>query len=212
MPLWQALLRRFARGLRARGRRLAVARTALAADRARAIARPCAGSRRRSTSCATCRSRPTASRAGAPRASRRATRPGRLSAVLGWLRRRSDSRAPRDVDAATRAALLAVLDRDHDARRGSCSSRASSSTRRDVEPYLALARFYRMRGDIGRAIRLHQNLLLRRDLDRAQRIACLADLAARLPRRAASCSARSPPTRRCSSAIRSHVARAARAR
>jgi lipopolysaccharide biosynthesis regulator YciM len=96
--------------------------------------------------------------------------------VFGWLRRRR-SAAARDAEAAARAALLAVLDRDHDrAEQLLVASAELDSTR--VEPYLALARFYRMRGDIGRAIRLHQSLLLRRELDREQRIACLADLAA----------------------------------
>lgn len=47
-----------------------------------------------------------------------------------------------------------------------------------VEPYLALARFYRMRGEIGRAIRVHQNLLLRQDLTPEQTITAMADLAA----------------------------------
>ena len=96
--------------------------------------------------------------------------------MFGWLRRRR-SAAARDAEAAARAALLAVLDRDHErAEQLLVASAELDST--GVEPYLALARFYRMRGDIGRAIRLHQGLLLRRDLDRDQRTACLADLAA----------------------------------
>ena len=96
--------------------------------------------------------------------------------MFGWLRRRRRS-APRDADAAARAALLAVLDLDHDrAEQLLVASAELDST--DVEPYFALARFYRMRGDIGRAIRLHQILLLRSDLDPEQRTTCLADLAA----------------------------------
>jgi lipopolysaccharide biosynthesis regulator YciM len=102
---------------------------------------------------------------------------GRLIPVFGWLRRRRARNAPRDADAATRAALLAVLDRDDD-RAEQLLVASVELDSGGVEPYLALARFYRMRGDIGRAIRLHQQLLLRRDLDRDQRIACLADLAA----------------------------------
>lgn len=46
-----------------------------------------------------------------------------------------------------------------------------------IEPFLALARLYRMRGEVGRAIRIHQNLLLRDDLA-AHRINVLLDLAA----------------------------------
>jgi len=72
--------------------------------------------------------------------------------------------------------LLAVLDRDLDEaeRLIAAAVRLDSS---GVEPYLALARLYRMRGEIGRAIRVHQNLLLRRDLGPEQTVAVLADLA-----------------------------------
>src|SRR5262245_35793796 len=96
--------------------------------------------------------------------------------MFGWLRRRR-SAAARDAEAAARAALLAVLDRDHE-RAEQLLTESAELDSSGVEPYLALARFYRMRGDVGRAIRLHQGLLLRRDLDPDQRIACLADLAA----------------------------------
>jgi len=83
---------------------------------------------------------------------------------MGWLSRvfRGDTRAPRDVDAALRAALLSVLDRDYD----EAEKMLLAAVRLDsdaVEPYLALARLLRMRGGIGRAIRIHQNLLLRLD-------------------------------------------------
>jgi lipopolysaccharide biosynthesis regulator YciM len=83
---------------------------------------------------------------------------------MGWLSRvfRGDTRAPRDVDAALRAALLAVLDREYD----EAEKMLLAAVRLDseaVEPYLALARLLRMRGGIGRAIRIHQNLLLRLD-------------------------------------------------
>ncbi len=97
--------------------------------------------------------------------------------MFDWIRRRRGAVPPRDADAATRAALLAVLDRDHERAEQLLVASAELDSN-SVEPYLALARFYRMRGDVGRAIRLHQNLLLRRDLDREQRITCLADLAA----------------------------------
>lgn len=86
-------------------------------------------------------------------------------------------RAPDDVDAALRGALLNVLDRElEEAERlieAACQMDSSG-----VDPYLALARLYRMRGEIGRAIRVHQNLLLRKDLDPRQTVAALADLAA----------------------------------
>jgi len=47
-----------------------------------------------------------------------------------------------------------------------------------VEPYLALARLFRMRGEIGRAIRIHQNLLMRLDPGSPQGLIVLAGLAA----------------------------------
>ena len=86
-------------------------------------------------------------------------------------------RAPRDVDAALRDALLAVLDRDLD-RAEDLLAWALRQDSKAVEPYLALARLYRTRGEVGRAIRVHQNLLLRHDLTSEQTIAALADLAA----------------------------------
>ena len=70
-----------------------------------------------------------------------------------------------------------MLDRD-DARAEELLAAGVALDSTGVEPYLALARFYRMRGEIGRAIRVHQNLLLRRDLTPNQTVTCLADLAA----------------------------------
>jgi lipopolysaccharide biosynthesis regulator YciM len=46
-----------------------------------------------------------------------------------------------------------------------------------VEVYLALAQLYRRRGEIGRAIRIHQNLMLRSDLPSEQRERALRALA-----------------------------------
>jgi lipopolysaccharide biosynthesis regulator YciM len=96
--------------------------------------------------------------------------------LIRWKRRRRSAPAL-DAEASARGALLAVLDRDLE-RAEQLLVAAAERDSSGVEGYLALARFYRMRGDIGRAIRLNQNLLFRRDLDREQRIACLADLAA----------------------------------
>jgi lipopolysaccharide biosynthesis regulator YciM len=97
---------------------------------------------------------------------------------MTWWRRAFGRRrrAPDDADAALRGALLAVLDRDLDEaeRLIAAAVRLDSS---GAEPYLALARLYRMRGEIGRAIRVHQNLLLRHDLGPEQTVAALADLA-----------------------------------
>jgi lipopolysaccharide biosynthesis regulator YciM len=95
-----------------------------------------------------------------------------------WKRAFGRSRgAPDDADAALRGALLHVLDREYDEAERllevACQLDSSS-----VEPYLALARLYRTRGEIGRAIRVHQNLLLRKDLAPDQTVTILADLAA----------------------------------
>jgi lipopolysaccharide biosynthesis regulator YciM len=73
------------------------------------------------------------------------------------------------------SALHAVLDQDLD-RAEEALIRAVRKDAGGIESYLALARLYRMRGEIGRAIRVHQNLLLREDLNPAQRSTALADL------------------------------------
>jgi lipopolysaccharide biosynthesis regulator YciM len=87
------------------------------------------------------------------------------------------ARAMQDVDTMMRAALLAILDRDLD-RAEDFLSRAARIDSNGVEPFLALGRLFRARGEIGRAIRIHQNLLLRSDLTPEQRIEVLSDLAA----------------------------------
>jgi lipopolysaccharide biosynthesis regulator YciM len=98
---------------------------------------------------------------------------------MGWLSRvfGGDARGPRDSDAALRAAVLAVLDRDFDEAEALLISVAESDSEA-VEPYLALARIYRARGEIGRSIRLHQNLLLRLDPGSPSGRDALAGLAA----------------------------------
>ena len=58
---------------------------------------------------------------------------------------------------------------------GSVMGGGASSTA--VEAHLALGRLYRMRGEVGRAIRVHQNLLLRSDLAREHMQTALEDLA-----------------------------------
>lgn len=79
-------------------------------------------------------------------------------------------------DAALRRALHAVLDHDLDC----AESVLAASVRRDsneIDAYLALAAILRQRGEIGRAIHLHQNLLLRRDLGEDARFQALLGLA-----------------------------------
>jgi len=98
--------------------------------------------------------------------------------VRWWTRAfRGDARAPRDVDSALRSALLAVLDRDFDEAERMLRHAASLDSEA-IEPYRALARLFRMRGELGRAIRIHQNLLLRADLATDEGVGMVADLAA----------------------------------
>jgi lipopolysaccharide biosynthesis regulator YciM len=76
-----------------------------------------------------------------------------------------------------RRALLAVLARDF----GRAEELLAHTVRRDsedVEAYLALARVFRQQGEIGRAIHVHQNLLLRQDLAEPLRREALAELGA----------------------------------
>ncbi|MDX1578395.1 MAG: tetratricopeptide repeat protein, partial [Gemmatimonadota bacterium] len=94
-----------------------------------------------------------------------------------WLRAlRGRRRRPRDADAAVRQALLRVLEDELDAAEELLSRVARADSDR-VDAYLALARLYRRRGEIGRAIRVHQNLLLRRELPEAVRDEALRGLA-----------------------------------
>ena len=88
-----------------------------------------------------------------------------------------DARVPRDAGTASQEALLALLDRDLER----AEEILAAVVRRDSEAtwsYLALARLWRERGEVGRAIRLHQNLCLRLDPASALGRAALLDLAA----------------------------------
>ncbi len=97
---------------------------------------------------------------------------------MGWFRRRSRdaARSSRDVDAAMREALRRVLDDDLDGAEELLSRIVRGDSDR-VEAYLCLARLYRRRGETGRAIRVHQNLLLRTDLKPRDRDEALLGLA-----------------------------------
>lgn len=89
-------------------------------------------------------------------------------------RRRAVSREERER--AYRTALQATLDGDLDAAEAELGAivRVDSG---EVDAYLALGRLYRRRGEVGRAIRIHQNLLLRTDLSHGQRDEALLGLA-----------------------------------
>jgi lipopolysaccharide assembly protein B len=80
------------------------------------------------------------------------------------------------VGEAFRLALDALLDDDLDrAEQALAAIVQADSTQVDV--YLALGQLYRRRGEIGRAIRIHQNLLLRGDLSPDHRERALRGLA-----------------------------------
>lgn len=96
---------------------------------------------------------------------------------MRWWRRGQSGGSPRDPDWAVRQALLAVLDRDW-VRAEQLLEGAVRLDSEAVDAYLALGRVYRQRGEIGRAIRIHQNLLLRPDLGERERLTAVEELAA----------------------------------
>lgn len=94
---------------------------------------------------------------------------------FGWRARGRDAE-PEDAAAAIRAALVAVLEGDT----ARAEALLTDVVRRDstvLAAYLALALLFRRRGELGRAIHLHQNLLLRSDADPDTRFHALLGLA-----------------------------------
>ena len=69
-----------------------------------------------------------------------------------------------------RAALRALLADDYEGAEAALTGLVREDSR-DVDAYLGLATLYRRRGEVGRAIQVHQNLLLRADLDKHARLA-----------------------------------------
>jgi lipopolysaccharide biosynthesis regulator YciM len=96
--------------------------------------------------------------------------------VAWWKRAFQRPRAPTTADAAVREALYAVLDHDFE-RAQSMLARAAQLDPEEIDAYLLLGRLYRDRGEIGRAIRIHQNLLLRPELEETRGTEVLAELA-----------------------------------
>jgi lipopolysaccharide biosynthesis regulator YciM len=80
------------------------------------------------------------------------------------------------VEEAFRLALGALLD-DDPARAEQALAAVVQEDSTQIEVYLALGQLYRRRGEIGRAIRIHQNLLLRSDLGAEHRERALRGLA-----------------------------------
>lgn len=81
-----------------------------------------------------------------------------------------------EADDALRETVLALLDRDLDGAEALLTAAAQRDSS-GVGVFLALGRLCRLRGEMGRAVRIHQNLLLRKDLAPADRVRALADLA-----------------------------------
>lgn len=80
------------------------------------------------------------------------------------------------MDAAVREALWRVLEGDLDGAEKLLSTAVQEDSTQG-EVYLALARLFRRRGETGRAIRVHQNLLLRKDVPEDLREEALLGLA-----------------------------------
>jgi lipopolysaccharide biosynthesis regulator YciM len=80
------------------------------------------------------------------------------------------------VGEAFRSALGALLEDDLDGAEQALAAIVQADSTQ-VEVYLALGQLYRRRGEIGRAIRIHQNLLLRGDLSLEHRERALRGLA-----------------------------------
>jgi len=94
-----------------------------------------------------------------------------------WFGRRANPvQTDRELATTFRRALVCVLEGDHEGAEALITEAVQADSD-DFESYRALARLYRQRGEVGRAIRIHQNLLLRRDLEAGGRNLVLAELA-----------------------------------
>jgi lipopolysaccharide biosynthesis regulator YciM len=96
-----------------------------------------------------------------------------MSRFRRWIR--GERRTQRDVETALRRALRCVLEGDLDAAED-LLSRAVRIDSDQIDAYLSLARLYRLRGEIARAVRIHQNILLRTDIRPDQRDEALLGL------------------------------------
>jgi lipopolysaccharide biosynthesis regulator YciM len=81
-----------------------------------------------------------------------------------------------EIDQAWRRSLRAVIAGDWPAAE-TWLERIVGADSKDLDAVHALARLYRQQGAVGRSLRMHQNLLLRSDLDRTARVEALFELA-----------------------------------
>jgi lipopolysaccharide biosynthesis regulator YciM len=96
--------------------------------------------------------------------------------MLGRRRNAVDARRAGSIEAAFRRSLRAAVGGDW-ATAETWLERIVEADSEDLDAYHALARLYRQQGAIGRAIRMHQNLLLRGDLGRDEKREARLELA-----------------------------------
>ena len=95
---------------------------------------------------------------------------------MAWRRKTAKTLKPEELAAALRRGLRAAVAEEW-ATAETWLERVVEADSGDLDAYHALARLYRRQGAIGRAIRMHQNLLLRADLPKKQRAEALLELA-----------------------------------
>ena len=95
---------------------------------------------------------------------------------MAWSRRNASALRPDALPRAWKRVVQALLEEDW-VTAETWLERIVEADRHDVEAYRALAGLYRRNGSVGRAIRMHQNLLLRTNLPKRDRQAALLGLA-----------------------------------
>jgi lipopolysaccharide biosynthesis regulator YciM len=93
---------------------------------------------------------------------------------VAWGRKATSGR-PDDIDRAWRRSLRAAIAADWPTAE-TWLERIVEANSKDLDAVHALARLYRNQGAVGRALRMHQNLLLRSDLNRNERAEALLEL------------------------------------
>ena len=94
---------------------------------------------------------------------------------MAW-RRKSAAAKANEIELAWRRSLRAAVAKDWPSAE-TWLERIVEADSKDLDAYLALARLYREQGAVGRALRMHQNLLLRSELDSNERAEGLLELA-----------------------------------